>query len=116
MLSPNEPSSRVFVLSALARSHGEFQPFRPGVELKPIYGTPGAAAAAAVLRYAPGASLPRHEHTGYEHIFVLEGEQRDERGTYGPGTLIINAPGSHHDVTSPSGCVVLVIWERPVRF
>ena len=33
--------------------------------------------AAAMLRYAPNAEVPLHEHDGYEHIFVLEGAQED---------------------------------------
>ena len=89
-----------------------FEPFRDGVEicwLKP--GEPGVA----LLRYAPGASVPRHVHTGLETILVLEGSQSDERGTYAAGALVLNPEGSAHSVWSDEGCVILIEWERPVR-
>jgi hypothetical protein len=31
-----------------------------------------------LLRFHPGGRVPLHEHAGYEHIFVLSGEQVDE--------------------------------------
>jgi anti-sigma factor ChrR (cupin superfamily) len=69
-----------------------------------------------VLRYSPGASVPEHRHLGYEHIYVVEGEQCDERGSYGAGTLIVNPPGTRHRVSSPKGCLVFVVWQAPVAF
>ena len=86
--------------------------FRPGVEIHRLYGGDGEGASAALLRYAPGASVPHHLHQGYEHIFVLHGTQIDAHGAHPPGTLVVNPPGSAHDVSSPDGCVVLAIWER----
>jgi len=38
--------------------------------------------------------VPMHEHTGYEHILILAGSQRDENGTFEAGTLVINPPGT----------------------
>lgn len=87
--------------------------FRPGVEISRLY-QDGEGASAALLRYAPGARVPLHEHNGYEHILVLEGEQRDERGTYETGTLLVHGPRTRHSVASDRGCVVLAIWERTV--
>ena len=93
-----------------------WQTFRPGVEIARLYGNGEQGPASALLRYAPGASVPRHEHTGYEHIVVLAGAQSDERGSYPAGTCVIHAPGSAHAVRSEHGCVVLVMWSAPVRF
>lgn len=90
-----------------------YQPFRAGVEISPILtGEP----AVALLRYAPGAGVPRHRHTGLETILVLEGTQSDERGTYATGTLMVNPEGSEHSVWTDTGCVVLIQWTRPVEF
>ena len=89
---------------------------RPGIEIHRIYGDGNGGPSAALLRYAPGATLPRHEHTGYEHIFVLEGAQIDARGAYAAPCFIVNPPGSDHSVESPGGCLVLVIWLEPVVF
>ena len=89
-----------------------FGPFREGVEIHHIH---QGAPAVAILRYAPGAAVPRHLHTGLETILVLDGIQCDERGAYGPGTLVLNPEGSIHSVWSRTGCAVLIQWERPVR-
>ncbi len=92
-----------------------FQVLRPGVEISVLHeATDGARV--AVLRYAPGARVPPHRHEGYEYIYVLEGEQGDDRGFYRAGSFIVNEPGSVHGVTSPTGCVVLIFWQRPVVF
>ncbi|MEL6939214.1 MAG: cupin domain-containing protein [Cyanobacteria bacterium J06598_1] len=91
-----------------------WQPFRPGVEMHMLYGDMQQGASAALLKYAPGATVPDHEHTGYEHIVVLSGSQRDARGTYEQGSLVINSPGSGHSIVSDNGCIVLIIWEKPV--
>lgn len=89
-----------------------FEYFREGVDIHHIKtGEP----AIALLRYAPGAKVPRHRHTGLETILVLEGQQTDERGTIYQGDLAINPEGSVHSVRSETGCVVLIQWERPVE-
>ena len=90
-----------------------WRPFRDGVEISEIMsGTP----AVAMLRYKPGASVPRHLHTGLETIIVLEGTQSDERGDYPAGSVILNPEGTTHAVWSTDGCVVLIQWQRPVEF
>ena len=89
--------------------------FRPGIEIRRIYGGAPAAASAALLRYQPGAELPRHWHQGYEHILVLRGSQVDDNGEHNIGTLLIHPPGTSHAVRSPGGCIVLAMWEKPVH-
>lgn len=93
--------------------HLPFAPFRAGIEIAWLrHGAPGIA----VLRYAPGATVPLHTHPDVEMILVLEGAQSDEAGTYGPGDLVINPPDSRHSVISHEGCVVLLMWTKPVVF
>jgi len=92
----------------------DWKPFRPGVEIARIYNSPENGPSAAFLKYQPGASVPLHMHGGYEHIFILKGTQLDRSGEHGAGTMIINPPGSSHNVTSPNGCIVLIIWDKPV--
>ena len=69
-----------------------------------------------MLRYAPGASVQRHRHEGDEHVYVLTGAQRDDNGLHVAGAHVLNPPGSVHEVASPDGCLVLVVWERPNTF
>lgn len=93
----------------------DFQELRPGVDIHVLYDAPDGERV-AVLRYAPGAVVPAHRHEGHEYIYVLEGEQSDERGSYGAGSLVVNEPGTMHRVASASGCLVLIFWQRPVVF
>ena len=91
-----------------------WESFRPGIEIHRLYGDGQHGPAAALLKYEPGARVPYHEHTGYEHIIVLSGAQRDHQGNHTAGTLVINSPDSSHAVASDEGCIVLIIWEKPV--
>lgn len=92
-----------------------WEPFREGVEIARLYGGEPNAPAAALLRYAPNTRVPKHLHTGFEHILVLSGSQSDGTQTYQAGTLLISEPGTTHTITSEQGCLVLAIWERPVE-
>ena len=103
-------------LVELASSSGEWGTLRDGVELRVLAGGREGGATVALLRYSPGAVVPAHHHPGFEVIYVISGEQTDERGSYPAGTLVVNPPGIGHTVTSANGCVVLIIWERPVEF
>jgi anti-sigma factor ChrR (cupin superfamily) len=93
-----------------------WKPFRDGVEIHFLYGDGVHGPSAALIRYRKGASVPLHEHTGYEHILVLAGSQHDHHGTAVSGTLSINPPGTRHELTSAAGCIVLAIYEKPVKF
>lgn len=102
--------------AATFREELAWEPFRPGIQIHRLYQDGASGPAAALLRYQPGSSVPLHEHIGYEHIFVLDGAQSDEHGTYPAGTFVINPPKSSHRVVSEAGCVVLMIWEKGIRF
>ena len=90
-----------------------FEHFREGIEICRLW--PGIPEV-ALLRYAPGATVPRHRHLGLETILVLSGSQSDDAGCYQEGSIIFNPAGSEHRVWSDPGCVVLIQWERPVEF
>jgi len=98
------------------RDEAGWKPFRAGIQIQQLYQESDAGPAAALLRYEPGATIPSHEHLGYAHIVVLDGAQSDEHGTYPAGTFVVNRPHSVHRVASEGGCIVLIIWEKGVRF
>jgi anti-sigma factor ChrR (cupin superfamily) len=108
--------SQVFDLRLPALDAVPWQEWHPGVEIHRLYGDGTSGPAAALLRYAPGAEVSRHEHDGFEHIFVLSGAQRDDAGEYHAGSMVVNPPNTRHRVWSPAGCIVLALWERPVVF
>jgi anti-sigma factor ChrR (cupin superfamily) len=116
----NDPE-RVFKLNDLFRisdwQHDlAWRPLFDGVEIYRLYDSGSTGPRAALLRYQPGARVPAHEHMGYEHIFVLSGEQADAVGSSAAGSLTINPPGTRHSISSETGCIVLAIYEKPVKF
>jgi len=116
----NDPS-RVIKLNDLFQISGwqsklAWKPFKQGVDIYRLYAEGDTGPTAALLRFKPGGRVPLHEHTGWEHIFVLSGSQVDENSRAETGMLIINPPGSSHSILSENGCIVLAIYEKPVKF
>ena len=93
-----------------------WQPFREGLEIHRLYGEVEGGPTAALLRFKEAGEVPLHEHGGYEHILVLTGSQCDQNSEAAVGTLMINPPGTVHRVIAEAGCIVLAIYEKPVRF
>lgn len=80
-----------------------------GVERKPLAREEAERGhATSVVRYAAGASFPRHEHPLGEEIFVLDGVFSDETGDFSAGTYLRNPPGSGHSPYSDAGCTLFV--------
>jgi acetyl-CoA synthetase len=109
------------LLTALDRDKLEWKTWsqagRVGSEIYPLYtaeGGPAGPATAFLVRFGPNSNGDLHEHTGYELMFVLEGELRNDNGDrYVVGDLIIEEPQSVHQVSSAEGCVLLVVREGP---
>ena len=113
--SEGEPLS-IYPLPPFDNPDLRWEPLRPGIEAAWLYRHEPDGARAALLRYQPGASVPAHEHLGYEHIYVLQGTQSDDTRVYLPGTLTVFPPGLRHRIFSEGGCIVLAIWTAPIRF
>ena len=62
----------------------------------------------SVVRYAPGAVFPEHDHPEGEEILVLDGIFSDEHGDWPAGTYLLNPEGFHHGPFSRAGCTLLV--------
>jgi len=101
---------------ALRKKDGDWKPFRPGVTAHWLYDEGHGGAACVLLRYEAGARVALHEHLGYEHMLVLEGDQFDEAGAYPAGSFVIHPPGTRHSPGSAGGCIALLIYEKGVRF
>lgn len=93
-----------------------FEYFRPGIDVHWLMIGETSEPTVAVLKYAPGARVPRHRHVGLETIIVIDGTQSDENGDYPSGTVVLNPPGSEHSVWTAQGCVVLIQWDKPIAF
>jgi anti-sigma factor ChrR (cupin superfamily) len=94
----------------------KWEPFHPGVEIHWIYREANHGPSAALIRFQPGATVPLHEHRGFEHIYILKGSQSDENGQLNAGSLMVHPPGTCHSIVSKEGCLVLAIYEKPPQF
>jgi anti-sigma factor ChrR (cupin superfamily) len=86
---------------------------RPGIHWKILWEE--GEAKAILMRYAPGATIPRHRHLGDEQIYVLEGSVSDDTGTCTAGNYARRPPGCVHAVTSEKGALVLAITSGPTE-
>jgi anti-sigma factor ChrR (cupin superfamily) len=93
-----------------------WQPFVNGAEIHRLYGDGKKGPTAVLIRFREEGRVPVHLHEGYEHIFILAGEQRDQNAIRSRGAFTINPPGTVHSVCSKAGTIVLVIYEKPVVF
>jgi anti-sigma factor ChrR (cupin superfamily) len=80
---------------------------RPGVHWKVL--RESGDRKTVLVRYAPGAVIPRHRHLGDEEIFVIEGSVSDDTGTCAAGDYARRPPGCVHTVRSTAGALVLAI-------
>ena len=88
---------------------------RPGVFWKVIWEDPDGRHKAILVRYAPGATIPRHRHVGDEQIFVLEGAVADDTGVCTAGNYARRPPGCEHTIVSETGAVVFAITSGPTE-
>jgi len=67
-----------------------------------------------LLRFPPGAHGDFHEHLGFELMLVLEGTLEHSDGdAFQRGDLVVEAPGTRHQMSSSTGCTALAIRTRP---
>jgi anti-sigma factor ChrR (cupin superfamily) len=88
---------------------------RPGVFWKTLWEDADGRHKAVLMRYAPGAVIPRHRHIGDEQIWVLEGEVADDTGVCTAGNYARRPPGCVHTVTSPAGALVFAVISGPTE-
>jgi anti-sigma factor ChrR (cupin superfamily) len=86
---------------------------RPGVFWKMLWEDADGLHKAILMRYEPGATIPRHRHVGDEQIYVLEGAVADDTGVCTAGNYARRPPGCVHTVTSPGGALVIAMTSGP---
>ncbi len=80
-----------------------------GIEVKPLRVDPAdGRTSTMLLRFAPGAQYPLHDHPAGEEVFVLEGDIRLGKDVLNAGDYLFTAPGNLHRASSDGGCVVLL--------
>jgi anti-sigma factor ChrR (cupin superfamily) len=93
----------------------------PGCEAKTLLFDPKTGLATALMRLAPGAVLPDHEHVQIEQTWVIEGKLVDKDGpvaglTVGPGEFVWREPGSRHVAWCPEGGLMLAMFQVSNKF
>jgi anti-sigma factor ChrR (cupin superfamily) len=93
------------------------EPGRAGVDRYPLWLPDGEQeqSVGLLLRFPPGAHGDFHEHLGNELMVVLDGSVDHSDGrTFVKGDLIVEAPGTRHQMSSTQGCTMLAVRTRPV--
>ncbi|MEI9805033.1 MAG: cupin domain-containing protein [Pseudolabrys sp.] len=93
----------------------------PGCEMKTLLFDPKSGLATALIRMAPGAELPDHEHVLIEQTYVLEGSLVDKEGPdagteVGPGEFVWRPAGSRHSAWTPKGGLFVAMFQIPNKF
>ena len=93
----------------------------PGCEVKTLLFERETGLVTALMRFAPGATLPDHEHVRIEQTYVLEGKLVDKEGPVvglevGKGEFVWRDAGSRHSAWCPEGGLMLAIFQVPNRF
>lgn len=86
----------------------EWQDAGPGREVLPLYDDPAHAERMRLVRLAPGARAPEHDHPGGEEVYVIAGSLADADGNYEQGTWLRFPDGSRHQPFSDEGCTLYV--------
>jgi anti-sigma factor ChrR (cupin superfamily) len=93
----------------------------PGCEVKTLLFDRTSGLVTALMRFAPGAVLPDHEHVKIEQTYVLEGKLVDKEGPAAglevkPGEFVWREPGSRHVAWTPEGGLMLAMFQIPNKF
>jgi anti-sigma factor ChrR (cupin superfamily) len=88
-----------------------------GVEQKVLLVDRQSGLFTALMKMAPNARLPDHEHVKIEQSYVLAGSLHCPEGVCRPGEFVWRPAGSrHHAWGGPEGALLLAMFLAPNRF
>lgn len=89
----------------------------PGVETKTLLVDRKSGLLTLLMKMAPGARLPDHEHVEIEQTYVLEGSLLCGEGECKAGEFVWRPAGSRHEAwAGPQGGLMLAMFQVPNRF
>lgn len=89
----------------------------PGCDTKTLLVDRASGLLTMLLRMAPGAKLPDHEHVGIEQTYVLEGSLVCGEGVCRAGDFVWRPAGSRHEAwAGPEGGLMIAMFQLPNRF
>ena len=88
-----------------------------GVQQKILVVDRDSGVVTALMKFAPGAKLPDHEHVLIEQTYVLEGSLVCGEGECKAGEFVWRPAGSRHEAwAGPQGGLMLAMFQIPNRF
>jgi anti-sigma factor ChrR (cupin superfamily) len=88
-----------------------------GVEMKTLLVDRESGVVTSLMKFAPNARLPDHEHVLIEQTYVLEGTLVCGEGECKAGDYVWRPPGSRHEAwAGAQGGLMLAIFQIPNRF
>jgi anti-sigma factor ChrR (cupin superfamily) len=124
-LSPNVPGHAALGPLASRLVDADTLPWQatrfPGIDIKTLLIDRASGLVSSLIRMAPGATLPDHEHVLIEQTWVLEGHLVDRSGPdegieCKAGQFIWRPAGSRHSAWSPRGGLMLGFFQMPNKF
>ena len=89
----------------------------PGVEAKTLLVDRDTGVVTSLMKFAPGARLPDHEHMLIEQTYVLEGSLVCGEGECKAGDFVWRPSGSRHEAwAGPEGGLMLAMFQIPNKF
>ena len=93
----------------------------PGCEIKTLLFDRESGLVTALIRCAPGATLPDHEHVKIEQTYMLDGKLVDKEGPaagleVGAGEFVWREAGSRHVAWTPEGGLMIAMFQLPNKF
>ena len=108
----NPLDSRFVEIDQIAWEPTEFD----GIEIKTLLVDEDTGLLTTLMRMAPGARLPDHQHVRIEQTYVLEGHLVDTDGEVTAGNFVWRPADSRHQAWSPNGGIMLAMFVKPNRF
>lgn len=89
----------------------------PGVEAKTLLVDRDTGVVTSLMKFAPGARLPHHEHVLIEQTYVIEGSLLCGEGECTAGDYVWRPAGSQHEAwAGPQGGLMLAMFQVPNKF
>jgi anti-sigma factor ChrR (cupin superfamily) len=88
----------------------------PGIQVKRLLEDKASGLLTTLVKMAPGARLPEHEHVEIEQTWVLQGSLADEEGECTVGNFVWRPAGNRHSAHAPGGALLLSVFLKPNKF
>ena len=88
-----------------------------GVEARTLLVDRSSGLLTVLLKMAPGARLPDHEHVLIEQTYLLQGSLECGEGTVTAGNFVWRPAGSRHEAwAGPQGNLAVAMFQLPNKF